>query len=152
MCKTYDFQCFHNQASSFTSKSPEEKKQIFVDPYKNRGKLNYMQIYQHCAVIKIYYTVPKIINFPRYNMKCSGENVILLGIVYVVSRFPLHFMLYRAKFGVLFQQCRQRAIFLQYPVQVLQNKKFTRPLKHILFLLLHLQKPYFYFLAKCPKT
>ena len=36
-------------------------------------------------------------DFPQYNMKCSasGENVILRGIVHVVSRFPLHFMLYR---------------------------------------------------------
>ena len=39
-------------------------------------------------------TVPKEIYFPRYNMKCSGENVILRGIVHVVSCFPLHFMLY----------------------------------------------------------
>ena len=38
-------------------------------------------------------TVPKVIDFPRYNMKSSGENVILRGIVHVVSRFPLHFML-----------------------------------------------------------
>ena len=37
-------------------------------------------------------TVPKIIDFPRYNMKCIGENVILRGIVHVVSGFPLHFM------------------------------------------------------------
>ena len=41
------------------------------------------------------YTVPKEINFPRYNMKCSGENIILRGIFHVVSCFPLHFMLYR---------------------------------------------------------
>ena len=27
-------------------------------------------------------------------MKCSGENVILRGIVHVVSGFPLHFKLY----------------------------------------------------------
>ena len=39
-------------------------------------------------------TVPKKIAFPRYNMKCSGENVILCGIFHVVSCFPLHFMLY----------------------------------------------------------
>ena len=44
------------------------------------------------------YTVPKVIEFPRYNMKCSGENVILGGIVHVVSGFPLHFMLYRGNF------------------------------------------------------
>ena len=41
------------------------------------------------------YTVPKEIHFSRYNMKCSGDNVILRGIVHVVSCFPLHFMLYR---------------------------------------------------------
>ena len=41
------------------------------------------------------YTVTKVINFPRYNMKCCGENVILRGIVHAVSGFPLHFMLYR---------------------------------------------------------
>ena len=40
-------------------------------------------------------TVPKEIDFPRYNMKCSRKNVILRGIVHVVSCFPLHFMLYR---------------------------------------------------------
>ena len=43
------------------------------------------------------YTVPKVIDFPRYNMKFSGENVILRGIFHVVrvSRFPLQFTLYR---------------------------------------------------------
>ena len=41
------------------------------------------------------HTVPKVIDFPRYNMKCRGENVILRGMLHVVSRFPLHFMLYR---------------------------------------------------------
>ena len=44
------------------------------------------------------HTVPKVIDFPRYNMKCSGENVILRGIFHVVSCFPLHFMLYRGNF------------------------------------------------------
>ena len=46
-------------------------------------------------VSRIAHTVLKVIDFPRYNMKFSGENVILRGIVYVVSRFPLHFMFYR---------------------------------------------------------
>ena len=32
-------------------------------------------------------------DFPRYNMKCSGEDKILRGIFHVVS-IPLHFMLY----------------------------------------------------------
>ena len=44
------------------------------------------------------YTVPKEIDFPRYNIKCSGENVILRGIFHVVSCVPLHFMLYRENF------------------------------------------------------
>ena len=35
-----------------------------------------------------------LIGFPRYNMKCSGENVIQSGIFHLVSGFPLHFMLY----------------------------------------------------------
>ena len=39
-------------------------------------------------------TVPKKIYFPRYNMKCCEENVILGRIFHVVSCFPLHFMLY----------------------------------------------------------
>ena len=41
------------------------------------------------------YTVPKVIDYPQYNMKCSGDNVILRGIVHVVSGFHLHFMFYR---------------------------------------------------------
>ena len=41
------------------------------------------------------YTVPKVIDFQRYNMKCSGENVILRGIIQVVSGLSLHFMFYR---------------------------------------------------------
>ena len=40
------------------------------------------------------YTVPNVIHFQRYNMKCSGDNMILRGIVHEVSCFPLHFMLY----------------------------------------------------------
>ena len=44
-----------------------------------------------------YYTVPKVIGFPRYHMKCNGESEILRGIVHEVSCFPLHFMLYRGK-------------------------------------------------------
>ena len=44
---------------------------------------------------QVIYTVPKVIVCPRYNMKCSEENVILSGIFHVVSCFPLHLMLYR---------------------------------------------------------
>ena len=42
-------------------------------------------------------TALREIVFPRYTMKCSGENVILRGIFHVVSGFPLHFMLYPGK-------------------------------------------------------
>ena len=34
-------------------------------------------------------------DFPRYNMKWSGGNVIKRGIFHVVSPFPLHFMSYQ---------------------------------------------------------
>ena len=40
------------------------------------------------------YTVPKVIDFPRYYRKWSRENKILSGIFRVVSRFPIHFVLY----------------------------------------------------------
>ena len=38
-----------------------------------------------------------VVHYPRYNMKCSGENVILRGIFHVVRvyDFPQHFMLNR---------------------------------------------------------
>ena len=39
-------------------------------------------------------TVPKVIDFPIYKTKSSGENEILCGILRVVSRFSLHFVLY----------------------------------------------------------
>ena len=51
--------------------------------------------------LKCQYNVPKEIDFPRYNMKCSWENVILRGIFHVVSSFPLHFILYRGNFDSL---------------------------------------------------
>ena len=41
----------------------------------------------------VYYTLPKEIDFQRYNLKCSGENVILRGIQYF-----MYFMLYRGNF------------------------------------------------------
>ena len=44
------------------------------------------------------YPIPKEIHFPRCNMKCSGESVILRKIVHFVVCFPLHFMVYRRNF------------------------------------------------------
>ena len=48
------------------------------------------------------YTVPKVIDFPRYNTKCSGENEILRGIFRAVSRFPLQFVLYSSDIWITF--------------------------------------------------
>ena len=50
------------------------------------------------------YTAPKEIDFPRYSMKCSGENVILRGIFHVLSRFSLHFMLYRGNLDCFYNR------------------------------------------------
>ena len=36
-----------------------------------------------------HYTVPKEIDFPQHNIKCSGENVTLHGIFHLRSCFPL---------------------------------------------------------------
>ena len=54
-----------------------------------------LRSFMHTFPVRTVSTVPKVIDFPRYNMICSGENVILLGIVHVVSGFPVHFMFYR---------------------------------------------------------
>ena len=48
------------------------------------------------------HTVPKLIDFPRYNMKCSGENEKLCGIFHVVSRFPLYISCYFAEIMITF--------------------------------------------------
>ena len=45
--------------------------------------------------VDYFWNSAKVIDFPQKNMKCRGENVILRGIFHAVSRFPLHFMLYR---------------------------------------------------------
>ena len=58
----------------------------------------------------LHFTVPKVIDFPRYDMKCSGENVILRGIFHLVSCFPLHFMLFRGNldcFSNRVQRCKE---------------------------------------------
>ena len=53
-------------------------------------------------------TVPKEFHFPRYNMKCSGENLILREKVHVVSCFPLHFMLYRGNLDCFSDSVREK--------------------------------------------
>ena len=53
------------------------------------------------------HTVTKLIDFPRYNMKCRGgkrdttRNISCS----TVFRFPLHFMLYRGNLDYFFGQC-----------------------------------------------
>ena len=46
-------------------------------------------------------TAPMVIYFPRYYTECSNENWTLGGIFRVVSRFPLHFVLYRGNLDYL---------------------------------------------------
>ena len=59
-------------------------------------------IIKYCIVYSRLYNVEKEIYFPRYNMKCSGENEILQGIFRVVSRVPQHFVLYVENFDYFF--------------------------------------------------
>ena len=75
------------------------------------------------------YTVPKVIDFPRYNMKCSGENVILRGIVHVVSGFPLH-LCYIAEIWIAFLT---GYIMFRY---ILYITMYTKYIYHIRFIIL----------------
>ena len=71
---------------------------FLINKTKNVGDilLSLKKNLQKFTTTKTYlYTVPKEINCPRYNMKGSGENLILRGIFHVVSCFPIHLMLYR---------------------------------------------------------
>ena len=53
-------------------------------------------------------------DFPRYIMKCSGENVILRGIFHVVTGFPLHFMLYRGNLDCFSSRVGRPLTYLIY--------------------------------------
>ena len=60
----------------------------------------YSLVSYNVANLSYVYAVPEVIDFPRYNMKSSGENLILRGIFHVQYcsfRFSstVHFMLYR---------------------------------------------------------
>ena len=46
------------------------------------------------------HTVPKVSDFPQYNMKCSGENVILRGTFHVISGLPSTFHVISWKFQI----------------------------------------------------
>ena len=81
-----------------------------------RKKFNFFPATQRLRIIYILrniYTVRKVIDFPRYNTKCIGDNEILRGIFHVVYCFPLHFVLYISrKFWLLFGQCTYIVQFL----------------------------------------
>ena len=71
------------------------RKKEYTESIECKANRIYVRIFYRCCGGVGLYTVPKVIDFPQYNMKCSGENVILRGIVHVVSGSPLHFMFYR---------------------------------------------------------
>ena len=81
-----------------------------------RKKFNFFPATQRLRIIYILrsiFTVRKVIDFPRYNTKCIGDNEILRGIFHVVYCFPLHFVLYISrKFWLLFGQCTYIVQFL----------------------------------------
>ena len=73
------------------------------------------------------YTVPKKFDFPRYNMKCSGENEILGGIVHIVLCVPLHFMFYRVNLDY-YSDSRQCNVFqktVKFSVQRASQRDFV---------------------------
>ena len=72
--KPHIFYIYYRNSLTLPKESKEESSEYFIS-----------SLTLHCF---------KKIDFPRYNMKCSGKNVILRGICHVVSRFPLNFMLY----------------------------------------------------------
>ena len=75
------------------------------------------------------YFVSKKIHFSRYNMKCSGDNVILRGIVfhYISCYIMENGFSARQKFGLLFGQCsnrRNQQHFLSLAVRCLYCFRF----------------------------
>ena len=64
--------------------------------------------------------------FSLYNMKCSGENVLLRGIFHIVSRFPLHFMLYRGHLDYFLNSAEQtRSHIVESTTTCPLGSKFT---------------------------
>ena len=88
--------------------SPEVKKYVHIYYIRDFVQLNGCgHGLESCKVwICSLSTVPKVIDFPRFNLKCSEENQIQHGIFQVVSRFPLHFMLYRGNLDYFLDSVR----------------------------------------------
>ena len=88
------------------------------------NKILYCNLFKPSWIFRdmyILYTVQKEIDFPRNNMKCSRENVILCIIFHAVSCFPQHFMLYRGNLdcfsnSVCWEPKICRNIYLEYSV------------------------------------
>ena len=88
------------------------------------------------------YTIPKEINFPRYNMKCSGANVILRGIFLVVSCFPKHLMLYNWNLDCFSNSVRTKMISNLFVFEFAQDR-LRGVVVHVLQVKLHFSSPNF---------
>ena len=55
----------------------------YKDPNTNSSLTYYCIVYTTADSSELQYTVTKVIDFPPYKMKCSGENVIVRGIFHV---------------------------------------------------------------------
>ena len=64
-------------------------------------------------IIHPLYTVPKVIDFPRYRTKCSGENEILYVLISCIS-FSSLFRVISRKFGLLFGQFKVEFLVTNY--------------------------------------
>ena len=78
------------------------------------------------------HTVPKVIDFPRYNMKCSGGNEILS---HSVSRVPLHFMRYRGNLEFFLDSAYSKVAVLNLTLLEWKTElvRFRPNLKYIFF-------------------
>ena len=88
------------------------------------------------------YTIPKEINFPRYNMKCSGANVILRGLFLVVSCFPKHLMLYNWNLDCFSNSVRTKMISNLFVFEFAQDR-LRGVVVHVLQVKLHFSSPNF---------
>ena len=102
---------------------------VHVPPFPPLTFYQYICMHGYRFNLLLLYTVPKVIDFPRYNMKCSGENVILRGIVHVVSGFPLH-SCYIAEIWIAFLT---GYIMFRY---ILYITMYTKYIYHIRFIIL----------------
>ena len=71
------------------------------------------------SILVAEYTIPNEIDFPRYNMKCSGENVCsTMRNISCSIMFSTTFHVISRKFGLLFGQCIGEKIFCWFSLGV----------------------------------